>query len=396
MSDAAVHLEAEPPVRADAQALRVLLVVEAAGGGTGRHVLDLASGLCRRGHAVSLVYCPRRAEQEFVQRAHSIKSLDLHPHDMGRNTGLRDVSQVLSLRRWIRSSGPFDVAHAHSSKAGGVMRLALLGIDIPCVYTPHAFATLDPALNFVGRAAFGSIERLLSARSDAIICVSEHEQRHAERLGIPRAKLRVVHNGIAGVPPADRGSARTSLGLSDDAICIGTVGRFVRQKAIDRLIEAFGLMCQAQPQLRLAVVGEGPELAALKQCVHDLGIGNRVVFATSTQGSRMMAAFDIFALSSTYEAFPYVLLEAACRGLPIVMTDTGGAGVVVRDGENGFVCRQNDVEAFAARLSELVKRAELRARMGQRSAELVTRFRVDPMVDSTLEIYREVIRRRRQ
>jgi glycosyltransferase involved in cell wall biosynthesis len=310
---------------------------------------------------------------------------------MGR-AGIGAISQILSLRGWLKSSAGFDVAHAHSSKAGGVLRLALLGLDTPCVYTPHALITLNPDLGVVPRLAYGLVERLLATRSSKIICVSEQERKHAEHLGIPGAKLRVVYNGIAGVPLADRANARSTFGLADNEICIGTVARLAPQKAIDRLITAVGLIWHAQPNLRLVIVGEGPERSQLMQRVAELGMKNRVVFARSDQGSAAMAAFDVFAMTSIYESFPYVLLEAAWRGLPIVMADTGGAGVVVRDGDNGYVCRQNDLEFIAARLNELVRNRELRSRMGARSMELVTEFRVDPMVENTIAIYREAIR----
>src|SRR5262249_20080747 len=164
-------------------------------------------------------------------------------------------------------SNKFDVAHAHSSKAGGMLRLALLGLDTPCVYTPHAFITLNPDLNIVASLGFQLIERLLAERSRAIICVSEQERRHAERMGIPGAKLHVVHNGIAGVPVADRASARRAFGITDNEICIGTVGRLAPQKAMDRLITAFGLISTADPGLRLVIVGEGPERSNLLQRV---------------------------------------------------------------------------------------------------------------------------------
>src|SRR5262245_49989557 len=115
-------------VLTEARALRVLLAVEAAGGGTGRHVVDLASGLCRRGHAVSLVYCPRRADPEFLQRVQNIKNLSIHAQDMD-HSGIRAIPQILSLRGWLKTSDRFDIAHAHSSKAGGILRMALLGLD---------------------------------------------------------------------------------------------------------------------------------------------------------------------------------------------------------------------------------------------------------------------------
>jgi glycosyltransferase involved in cell wall biosynthesis len=227
----------------------------------------------------------------------------------------------------------------------------------------YAVCTGDaqPGSGIIPSLAYGLIERLLAARSSAIICVSEQEQQHAERLGIPGAKLRVVHNGIAGVPLADRANARSAFGIAENEICIGTVARLAPQKAIDRLITAFGLIWHTQPNLRLVIVGEGPDREALQALAGELGVSDRI---------RWLGALPQSALAERYRrastSFPYVLLEAAWRGLPIVMADTGGAGIVVRDGDNGYVCRQNDLEFIAARLNELVRNRELRSRMGGR------------------------------
>ncbi len=371
--------------------LRILLALEAAGGGAGRHVHDLAAGLLRRNHNVCLVYSPARAEPVLLERLQALPGLSLHPLAMQRAVGPADAVALRALRDLLDRIGPFDILHGHSSKAGALLRLAARQTGTPCLYTPHAFITLNPELDRARRFVYGNIERWLARYADRIICVSQHELRHAHELGIPAARLRLVPNGIQPLPRADRDALRAALGLGDDAICVGSVGRLTAQKAMDRLLSAFAMAAPAGSRTRLLIVGDGPDRAALEQQAARLGISRQLMLAGAADGARLMAAFDLFALSSRYEAGPYVLLEAAARGLPIVMTPTGGAGEIVRDGFNGRIAASHELEDLAACLRQLLSDPARRRLMGQHSAELASRFSAERMVEETLAVYRELL-----
>jgi glycosyltransferase involved in cell wall biosynthesis len=310
---------------------------------------------------------------------------------MRRAVGWRDVQDMYALRDLVGRLRPFDVLHGHSSKAGALLRLAARGTGIPCVYTPHAFITLDPAIGFLKRIAYAHIERALGTLASQIVCVSTTEFAHARSLGIPASRLVVVPNGIAPLPPASRQAARLALGLPPHAMVIGTVGRLTHQKAMERLLKAFAMGPAALPDARLVIGGDGPAAAELRAQAEGLGVADRVLLPGQVDGAQAMAAFDVFALPSRYEAFPYVLLEAAARGLPVVMTDTGGAGEAVRDGYNGFVVPQEDAEAFSARLLELGREPTLRRRLGRQSHALSRRFTAERMVRDTLAVYEAVM-----
>lgn len=104
-----------------------------------------------------------------------------------------------------------------------------------------------------------------------------------------------------------------------------------------------------------------------------------------------MRAFDIFALSSDYEGFPYVLLEAMAEGLPLVATRVGGTELAIREGENGFVVPIGDIQGFAQSLDLLLSDTALRRRMGENSRIWVQQFTVDKMVEATLALYKELL-----
>jgi glycosyltransferase involved in cell wall biosynthesis len=366
---------------------RILLAIEAAGGGAGRHVIDLAAGLIRRNHNVCLVYSPDRAEAKFQQALDSLPDVSVHELPMRRSVGWHDLRHVRQLRDLIRRLGPFDVLHGHSSKAGALLRLAARGSGAPCIYTPHAFITLDPEIGRLPGLAYGSIERALAPLAHRIVCVSTTEYRHARKLGIPDHRLAVVPNGITTLPPANGLAIRSELGIPSDALVIGGVGRLTHQKAMERLLSAFALGAATLPGTWLVIAGDGPAMRALREQAETLGVSDRVLLPGHVDGARVIAAFDIFALPSRYEAFPYVLLEATARALPVVMTETGGAGDIVRNELNGYVTPQGNMEAFSARVLQLAGDPELRLRFGQQGLHMSRNFTAERMVLKTLAVY---------
>ena len=373
---------------------RVLLILENAGAGSGRHVLDLARGLTARGSEVTLLFSRSRLEGWFEAELATLPQVVTKTLPMRPGLGLRDLGCIASVRRFIRENGPFDVIHGHSSKGGALARLAAPRLPGAVVYTPHAFYTLGAPRRSLKGGFYATLERILARLSDGIICVSQAEHRHAQALGLPARKLFTVPNGLDGLPPVDRAAVRARLGLSDEEVCIGFVGRLAPQKAVERLIQAFGSALRERPNLRLVVVGSGPDRAALQQIVERDGIGGSVLFTGAASGVEMMGAFDLFALTSRYEAFPYVLLEAMLRGLPILSMRVGGVDELIHDGENGFVVEQGDTGRFAELLHELTGSVDRRRAMGARSQEIVAGFDIDTMVDRTLAVYRDLQGRR--
>ena len=369
--------------------LKILLLIESAGGGSGRHVIDLSAGLLDRGHHVTLLYSPLRADAWFVHEVEAIPGLELASIRISRAPGLSDILAVMELRRFVRRNGPFDIIHGHSAKAGAIARLGALGVPATKVYTPHAFITLDPFLGRFARAAYGMAERILASLGDLIICVSEEERDHAVSLGIEPRRLRVVNNGLLSLPPADRGAARARMSLADNHLCIGCVGRLSDQKSIDRLLKAFAEMRADVPQARLVVVGTGPRREALERLAGELGISETVRFQGAGHGAALMAGFDVYAMSSVYEAFPYVYLEALARGLPIVTTPVGGSGAVVQDGVNGRIADGIEPTDLAACLVEVCADGETRASMARASLRRAERFSSEAMVDATLAAYEQ-------
>jgi len=377
----------EPAVPPRRRAPRVLMVVESSAGGTGRHVLDLSAGLAGRGCDVHLIYSTGRADRLFLDRLAGLGTVRATAMTMRTSIHPGDLAVTLAVRRYLRRHGPFDAVHGHSSKGGAVARLAALGTGVPAFYTLHGFIIMDPGLARLKRLAYLAIEFALSRMTARVIAVSPEEGRAASRLGLGRSRVIVVPNGIGPVALTPRAEARAALGVAEGDPVIGFVGRLVAQKAPDVLLRAFAIAARAAPGATLAVVGSGPLGPRLRGLADELGVGERVLWLGERDARGVLAAFDVFALSSRKEGLPYVVLEAMSAGLPIVATATAGVEILVEPGVNGTVVAADDAAAFAAALVELATSPARRARFGLASRERAARFSIDAMVDRTLSAY---------
>src|ERR1700722_17750554 len=143
--------------------MRVIEICEPLTEGVGRHVTDIALGLSRRGHDVHVIYSPFRADPLLLERLSDTPGVSLIKLPMRREPHWSDLVALAALRLYIGRNGPFDVIHAHSSKAGVLARLAGIIGTAGVIYTPHAFITmagalLSPCKLFV----YSSIERALA------------------------------------------------------------------------------------------------------------------------------------------------------------------------------------------------------------------------------------------
>ena len=364
--------------------LKIALILETSGGGSGRHVLDLAGGLAADGHDVTVVWSEVRAQDDFRAQLLALPGVKNLSLDMHRSVGMADLTSLRALAALLRSHGPFDVLHGHSSKAGALVRLLPGSIPGCRIYTPHAFRTMDPTMGGRGALIYGTIERLLASRADQIITVSAAEKAHALEQGIEAHKLTTVVNGATLPHEANRETARTFMGVAPDDVAIGFIGRLDDQKAPLRFVEAVTLAARQSPQIKGIVIGDG-QLRAAAEAQNTEGA---LRFLGWQDGPALFPGLDIFCMTSHYEAMPYTLVEALHAGIPIVTTAVGGVAETVVEGENGFVLDTDCTAAeIADRLQHLAADSERRASFGAASGRLAQGRTIATMVDETLAVY---------
>lgn len=363
--------------------MRICHIIEAAGGGSGQVVMDLAKAGVEAGDDVTVIYSPIRVWPRFVSILSTIPNLKLIPCPMKRDLGLHDVFATLRLYSCLRHAGPFDVIHSHSSKAGGLSRLAGLFLSGRQIYSPHGFITMMPeAARF-----YRWLEWILSFMCSRVIAVSSDEWRHAVGLGIPEKKLALVPNGISFKPGMPREQVREQLGFREEDYVIGFVGRLVEQKNPRRLIETFRLMAEQDDHARLAIVGQGPMKGEMENKLELYGLKDKAKFINHDDARDLMPGFDCLLCTSNAEAFGLNIVEALHAGLPVVSTPVGISENAVIDGKTGYVGDFTPQRLAACLQKLMVLDTSDRRRMSEDCQKEAQQFDLKTMFDKTTSVY---------
>jgi glycosyltransferase involved in cell wall biosynthesis len=350
-------------------------------GGGERVALDLAIGQQARGHRVSVISL---APEPDGAMAAEFAAAGIHVGRVGKHAGI-DYLLVAKLVRMFRERRA-DVVHTHNPLPliYGVPAARLAGAA--AVHTKHGANTGSRGQAFLRRAA--------AHLAQAFVAVSETtaEQALAQHDVAP-GKLHTIPNGIRLERYAQsledradaRAAARVELGLGDAAV-IGTVGRLDPPKNQVMLVRALAPVLSSQ--LRLVIIGEGTCRPEIEAEIAKLPEPRWVVLAGRRMDvPRLMPAFDVFALSSSTEGLPLVVLEAMAAGLPVASTNVGGIPAVVEHGVTGLLTPVEPV-ALGAAIGELVADPARAKAMGERGRALALgKYSSERMVDAYLALY---------
>ena len=217
-----------------------------------------------------------------------------------------------------------------------------------------------------------------------------------DRLRVPRARVSLINNGVSpprAIDAAEIVQLRAELKIDGHQTVIGTVGRLLNShKRQSDLLAAFRLLCDQRDDLRLLIVGDGPDRAMLEDKAVEFGIADRTIFTGYIADTRpYYRVMNIFALPSAHEAFGLVLVEAMYARLPIVATRVGGIPFVVVEEETGFLVPPNDPCSLADRLMKLVVNPTLRSHFGiSGAARAQEQFSGERYVNEVDALYRRL------
>jgi glycosyltransferase involved in cell wall biosynthesis len=418
------------------QRIRVVRIIDRLNiGGPTKHVTWLTAGLNPERFETTLitgVVPASEGDMEYFARAAGVEPLIIE--EMSRELSPGDLVVILKILRALFRLKP-HIVHTHKAKAGAVGRAAATlykwltpsalwlrprNVRIAHTYHGHIFHSYyGPGKTRL----FIWIERMLARFcTDRIIAISEQQRDeicHKFKVG-GAAQFRVVPLGIdfhesemkqgsrsdAGgetLRPTAPGRFRKEIGVGDDEILIGIVGRLCEVKNHAMLLASAAKLQGENLSARIAVVGDGHLRAELESAAKELGVDGRVIFTGFREDAVLIYAdFDIAALTSLNEGTPLTLIEAMSRGCAVASTEVGGVIDLMGsrretyDGftlwDHGITAPSRDIGAFTAGLRFLIERPELRREMGSRArAFVLARLSKERLIGDIDCLYRDLI-----
>ncbi|OGC85222.1 hypothetical protein A3F55_01380 [Candidatus Adlerbacteria bacterium RIFCSPHIGHO2_12_FULL_53_18] len=290
-------------------------------GGAQRYVFDLATALPRAQFDVAVAFGQKGRLTEKLQHA-EIKIYDIISLQRDISLGA-DLKSFFELRKLFKALRP-DVVHLNSSKAGGVGALAARVAGVPhIIFTAHGWPFWEDR-NVLFRCIIWFFSWLTALLAHTVIVISDYDLNVALRMPFVRGKTIRIYNGI------DQHMSFGSGEIIRDAFpagakIIGTIGELNKNKNQKALIE----QAKQNPNMYVAIVGEGEERDALNELIKKYGLETRVKLFGFVPAREALRGFDVFALPSLKEGLPYVLLEARLAGLPIEASRVGGVGEIL-------------------------------------------------------------------
>jgi glycosyltransferase involved in cell wall biosynthesis len=364
------------------RALRVLHVIEAMDrGGAESLVVEHAR---HAGPGVEVLVCAlnRGGPALEAARAAGARTVVLQGRDR--------LARIARLAALLRDES-VTVVNGHNPTGGLAAALAarLAGV--------RAVLRTEHSLHYAGRhsAAWPLLERVATALTTRVVCVCETvRESHVTRLRRAARRFVTVRNGISAAPaPLPRAQARAALGLGPEERVALTVGSLTPQKAQHVLLEAFARVAADVPGSRLLIAGEGPLRPALEAQRDALGLSGSVRFVGAREDvADLLAAADVFTLSSRREGLPVTLLEAMRAGRAVVVTRAGGCAEAVTEEISGALVPVDDAGALGAALGALLADPGRCARLGEAGRERWAReFTAERMVLETEQLYESAL-----
>ena len=391
------------------QKLKVLhIITRFDKGGSAENTLLTILGIDKKKFNVILVkgstYESRMSREEHASVISDLENAQLkgikiinNPFLLRRINPIYDLLAFFYLYIFLIKEKP-TIVHTHSSKAGLLGRLAakLAGVPI-IIHTPHGHIFFGYFGSFKTKI-FIILEKLASRITDIIVALTNREKEDHIRLRIAnKDKFIVIPSGVElnkfkEVPYNEKQNLKRELGIPENALIIGTVGRLEPVKGPEFLIEAAKYIIPKHPNTYFLFAGDGHLKKNLEKKASDLGIKNNIIFlGWRNDIAKIISVYDIFVLPSLNEGMGRVLVEAMALGKPIVASNAGGIPDLVTHGKNGFLVPPKDPRELANYIQILLEDGEKREKMGMAGKDMVKNFSKEKTVGKIAELYKELM-----
>ncbi|RMH79172.1 MAG: glycosyltransferase family 4 protein [Calditrichaeota bacterium] len=358
---------------------RVLFAVSSlAPGGAERTVVELSAAFSQEGHHVGVLTLSGTESDHYVlhpsveRLAENIQWPSANPWQ----SVVGNLSRQRIIRNSVRRFAP-DVVLSFGDQTNVRLLAASLGTGIPVVVSERT----DPRQHRIG-AAWNNLRRWLYPRAAAVVVQTRSVAEWA-RGWIAEERLVVIPNHVRALQPA-------TLGTREKAVL--AVGRLDRFKGFDLLLRAFASSRLPVAGYRLILLGEGPERSNLEALAMRLGVFERLEMpGVVAEPEAWMARCEIFVLSSRYEGFPNVLLEAMAMGCAVVATDCpSGPAEIIEPGKNGILVPVDDADSLRNAMERLAENEKLREQMGNAAIDVRKRFSRIRVIQQWFEVIKKI------
>jgi len=376
------HVRAISVRRSDDRIKVVRFIARLNIGGPSIHVHLLTTGLDEnKFHSILVTgkISPQEGDMSYLFDGSSRSTKPIIIREFQREiSAAMDLKAFFQILRILRQEDP-DIVHTHTAKAGTSARIAAILYNffrrknIQMVHTFHGHV-FEGYFSATTSLMFIWIERLLAMKTDVIVSISEtQKQDFSEKFRIaPPGKIKTIPLGFDLKPflasHALKGRFRLSLGIGDDALLVGIVGRLVPVKRHELFFDAARILLESRPGIgvRFVVVGDGELRESLEGYVKKKGLFGQVVFCGWRRDlPEVYADLDVLCLTSANEGTPVSIIEAMAAAAPVIATDAGGVADLLGppdrhpDAEGfvvcrrGILCRKEDPDGFARGLAYL-------------------------------------------
>jgi glycosyltransferase involved in cell wall biosynthesis len=371
--------------------LRILQILRAPVGGLFRHVSDLTQELSARGHLIGIVSDSLTSDgltAERLGRLEPFAKLGIHSMPMPRTVGLGDLTAPFKIRK-LAAELDIQVLHGHGAKGGLNARWARIGAkNRVALYTPHG-GVLNYKVGSPVGLMFRLFEQMIVDLTDGFIFESAFAQQAFFRMiAHPTQPTPVIHNGLA---PEEF----EPIVPGPDAKDFVFIGEFREMKGIRYLIDALAeVRGPGGRPATMVMAGDGPDMASAKAQIVRLGLQDRITLLGAKPARPTLALGRCEVVPSLAESLPYVILEAASAGRPVIATNVGGIAEIFGPTAGSLIPPADGAALRRSMQAFMDDPAAADAEMRQRLDYIRDRFSLRHMVDQIEALYRQVLETR--
>ncbi|MTI85950.1 MAG: glycosyltransferase family 4 protein [Firmicutes bacterium] len=369
-------------------------------GGLAQHVYDLTRALIDLNLEVHVLTCgtPGAPEYEKINRVHVHR---VNPYSISSPDFVTWVAQfnVAMLEKAIPliRDNRFHILHAHDWLVAYTARALKHSCNLPLVCTIHATEWgRNYGLHNDTQRHISEIEWWLTYESWRVICCSQYMKSELQHVfQVPKDKLRTIPNGVnpENFAVKQHSTARENFAAPDEKI-IFYVGRLVREKGVQVLLDAAPKVLARHPNTKFIIAGKGPHADALRHQCAQLNITHSVYFTGYVDDSLRNSLYswsDIAVFPSLYEPFGIVALEAMAARTPVIISDTGGLSEIVLHGVDGLKFYPGNANSLADMILRMIYEPGLAEKLEKHAYQKVKQhFNWQQIADVTVSVYREV------